>query len=156
MIAGESHAFSQGFDYGISLNLLFKNMCVHMPLYVFTDSKSVFDTITASKRLKKLRLMNEIAYIRRAYRDNEITNVGWVRSEHNIADSLTRFESNETLRTAMQTEILCFTIQEWVYKDNGSIPSTKAGETETRLSWIQNPDSEFPQKKKKSECDTEC
>lgn len=130
MIAGEAHAFSQGFDYGISLNLLFKKMCVHLPLYVFTDSKSIFDTITASKRLKELRLMNDIADIRRAYKDNEITNVAWVRSEDNVADNLTRFKGNNILRHAMETGTLRFTIQEWVYKDGDTLPDTALSQKE--------------------------
>lgn len=40
------------------------------PLYSFTDSKSSFDTIVASKRLKELWLMNDISELRRDYKDN--------------------------------------------------------------------------------------
>ena len=82
---------------------------------MFTDSKSIFDTITASKRMKELRFLNEIADIRRAYKDNEITNVAYIRSEDNIADNLTKFIGNGILRKALETGRLDFTIQEWVY-----------------------------------------
>lgn len=42
MIASESHAFSQGYDCGIFLRLLFKKMCTDMPLYdIYFDFESV-------------------------------------------------------------------------------------------------------------------
>jgi len=121
MHASETYTFSAGFDYGISLRMLFKKMHIDLPLYVFTDCKSIFDTITDSKRLRELRLMNEISDIRRAYRDNEITNVGWIRSEQNIAENLTRLVDNKILRTALETGRLQFTIEQWVYKDDDSV-----------------------------------
>jgi len=58
MLAVETYAFSHGFDYGISLRMLLKSMKLDIPLYIFTDSKCIFDTITSSKRLRELRLMN--------------------------------------------------------------------------------------------------
>ena len=60
MLTGETYAFSHVYDYGISLKMLLSNMHIHVPLFLFTDSKSIFDTITASKQLRELRLMNEI------------------------------------------------------------------------------------------------
>lgn len=120
MLASETYAFSTGYDYGVSLRMLFKNMALNLPLYIFTDCKSIFDTITASKRLRELRLMNEIADIRRAYRQNEITNIAWIRSENNIADNLTRHVGNDLLKRAMATGELKFVVEQWVYKDETS------------------------------------
>lgn len=120
MLASETYAFSLGSDYGVSLRMLFKSMHIEMPLYIFTDYKSIFDTITASKRLRELRLMNEIADIRRAYRQSEITNVAWIRSEQNTADNLTRHNGNDISRKSIETGRLEFTIKQWVYKDNGN------------------------------------
>lgn len=117
MLAGEVYAFSQGYDYGVSIRMMFKAMNIDIPLYIFTDSKSIFDTITASKRLRELRLMNDIADIRRAYRVNEITNIAWVRSAQNIADNFTRHVGNDILVNAMQTGRLKFVIEQWVFKD---------------------------------------
>jgi len=118
MLAVETYAFSHGFDYGISLRMLLKSMKLEIPLYIFTDSKFIFDTITASKHLRELRLMNEIADIRHAYRENEITNIAWIRSDQNIADNFTRHHGNNILRNAIETGRLNFIIEQWVYKDN--------------------------------------
>ena len=81
MLASETYSFSLGYHYDISPHMLFQCMKLEIKLYVFTDCESIFDTITASKRFRELRLMNEIADIRRAYRQGEITNVAWIRSE---------------------------------------------------------------------------
>lgn len=119
MLAGEVYSFSLGYDYGISLKLLLQQMSVNIPLFIFTDSKSIFDTITASKRLRELRLMNKVADFRRAYKHNEISNVAWIRSAQNIADNFTRREGNNILRETMRTGKIKFTIEQWVYKDDG-------------------------------------
>lgn len=64
--------------------------------------------------------MNEIADIRRAYRENEINNVAWIRSQQNVADNLTRYNGNLILRNAMDTGRLDFKIEQWAYKNNAT------------------------------------
>jgi len=125
MLASETYAFSLGYDYGMSLRMLFSSMSIDIPLYIFTDAKSIFDTITASKRLRELRLMNEISDVRRAYREREITNVAWIRSEQNIADNLTRSNGNDILRRTMESGKLDFVIEQWVYKDDATAQGNK-------------------------------
>jgi len=124
MLASETYAFSNGYDYGVSLRMMFKKMSLDLPLYIFTDCKSIFDTITASKRLRELRLMNEIADIRRAYRQNEITNIAWIRSERNIADNFTRHVGKDLLKHAMTTGELKFVVEQWVYKNPTTVTAT--------------------------------
>lgn len=90
MLAGETYAFSQGYDYGYSFKHVMNQMGKNIPLFIFTDSKSILYTTTKSKRLRERRLMNNTADIRRAYRDDEISNIGWTRSKNNIVDNLKR------------------------------------------------------------------
>lgn len=127
MLANETYAFSLGYDYGVSLRLLFKNMGMKIPFYIFIDCKSIFDTITASKRLRELRLMNEIADIRRAYRRGDFTNVAWIHSAQNIADNMTKHEGNTILADTMATGCLDLTIEQWVYEEDiiGKYPYEK-------------------------------
>lgn len=106
----------------MSIKMLFHNMGIKIPLYVFTDAKSIFDTITASKRLRELRLMNDISEIRRAYRANEIDNVAWIRSEQNIADDLTRLIGNGILFNTLRSGTLNFIIEQWVCKEDDTTP----------------------------------
>lgn len=106
MLAGDVYAFSQGYDYGVSIKMIFNVMKIEIPLYIFTSSESIFDTITASKRLRELRLVIDIVDIRRAYRANEITNIGWVCSNHNVADNFNRHVENDILVNAMRASRL--------------------------------------------------
>lgn len=81
MLVSETSDFSLGYDYIFSLRTFFSNMSIMIPLDILTDFKSIFYTITTSKCLRELRLMNVIAGIRSAYRNDEIKNVAWIRSK---------------------------------------------------------------------------
>lgn len=93
---------------------MFKAMDIDIPLYIFTDAKSIFDTITALRWLRKLRLMNDIADIRSAYCVNKITNIAWICSPQNIADNSTRHIGYDILIYAMSTGRLKFVIEQSV------------------------------------------
>lgn len=64
----------------------------------------MFDTVTTFKRLRELRLMNEIVDIRRPCCTNEIGNIAWICSNQNVADNLTRIIGNDILWNAMETK----------------------------------------------------
>lgn len=89
LLAGEDYLFFQGYDYGISITMMFKLLKVDVLLYIFTDSKRVFDTITASKHLREFCSKNDIADIRHAY----------------------------LLTNAMQSGRLDFVIEQWIFKE---------------------------------------
>lgn len=114
MLADEVYFFSLGYDYGISLKILLQQMSRNIPLFIFTDSKSIFDTVTASKRLREVRLMDGVADFRRAYKHNEISNVAWIRSAQNNADNFTRCDGNNILHETMRTGKIKFVIKQWV------------------------------------------
>lgn len=114
ILVDKVYAFSIGYDFGVSIRMLLRKMEIDVPLYLFTDSKSIFDTITASKRLRELRLTNAVVDIRRAYKDDEISSVAWIRSEHNIADNFTRLNGNDVLNEVLRSGKLNCTIEQLV------------------------------------------
>lgn len=118
MLAAKVYAFSQGFDYEVSMMIMFKYMRINVSFYIFTDSKSIFDTVNRFRRLRELQLMNDIADIRRAYRANETPNIYWVRYKRNSADNFTRHGGNDILDNAMRTGHQDFVIEQWVIKGN--------------------------------------
>lgn len=118
MLAGETYGFSSGYDYGMTLKLLFQSMNKKIPLFILTDTKSIFDTLTTSRRLRELRLMNDISEIRRAYRTQEIDNVGWLRPEHNYADPFTRRGRRDMIVDAMKSGRLNIKIEKWIYRED--------------------------------------
>lgn len=117
MPAAEVYAFSRRYEYGISVKIMLKELGVMAPLSIFTDAKSIFDTINAPKRMCNMRVTNDMADIRRAYRINKIENVDWVRSSKDIADNFTRHIQNNILMDVMRTGHLDFVSEQWVFKE---------------------------------------
>lgn len=88
--------------------MMFKAIKMDVRLYMFTSSKSIFDAVTTSKSLQKLRSMSDVANIRRTYRVNEFTNVARVCSAQNVADKVTGHVGYDNLANAMCTGRLDF------------------------------------------------
>lgn len=82
---------------------MFQTIGKRIPLDMLTDSKSIFNTVITSRRLREIRLMNNIAEIRRAYITTKINNVEWVRSEHNYATPFTRYGKQAMIVSAMES-----------------------------------------------------
>ena len=59
-------------------------------LQMRTDSLQMFDVVTKASSTTERRLMIDIAAARESYNREEISNVGLIMSEHNIADGLTK------------------------------------------------------------------
>lgn len=59
-------------------------------LHLLTDSKSMIDILTQSTRTSEKRLMLKIRTARQDYQSKSISYTGFVRSDHNLADGLTK------------------------------------------------------------------
>lgn len=91
IMAGEVYAFADAFDavyiFKHDLERIYRQ---HLPPIVLTDSKQVFDVVTRASHTTEKRLMINVAAPRKAYRRNEISIAGLLKSEHNVADGLTK------------------------------------------------------------------
>lgn len=67
-----------------------KIMSRRIPLQLYTDSDSLFKVIIKNSSTTERRLMIDIQATREAYGNKEIVDIGWVRSEDNPADALTK------------------------------------------------------------------
>lgn len=87
------------FDVAATLSLelgaLYKRK---VPLHLFTESKSLFDVISKGSRTSEKRLMLDIAAAREGFRDKLIFDIGFVRSNINLADRLTKLMKQESLQ----------------------------------------------------------
>lgn len=68
-----------------------------IPVQLFTDSKCLFDVIWKGSRTSEKRIMLDIAAAREGFCDKTISDIGFVRSNHNIADGLTKSMSQASL-----------------------------------------------------------
>lgn len=85
------------------MKIVSKLLKIDMSFHIFKAFKSNFDTIASSKHLCELRLMIDIAGILRVYRANEITNIGWVLSEQNVANNFIRYIDNNIFVKSRRT-----------------------------------------------------
>eukprot|EP00171_Calliarthron_tuberculosum_P023237 IDg23237t1 len=91
VLAAEIYALSACFDFCFTFahdlaNILGKKI----PIFLFTDSKSIFDTITKLSSVSEKRLLIDISSLRQSYSSGEISNIGHILSEFNPADPLTK------------------------------------------------------------------
>lgn len=88
-MGGKVYAFADVFDAAFIIrHVLERIYAQHLPLVMLTDSKQLFGVITRASHTTEKRLMIDVAAAREAYNRYEISNVGLVKSEHNVSDGL--------------------------------------------------------------------
>lgn len=123
-LAAELYALSQAYDVRFSLKRtasLQLNKKVDMKL--FTDSRTLFDTTMSLCNTTENRLLIDIFCLREAYRNGELRHLGWIRTKHNLADSLTKDVPNSSLHEALRTHRITTQVSQWITK--GRISSRK-------------------------------
>ena len=83
---------------------------------MFTDSKSLFDVITKSSQTQERRLMIDLQAVRNAYTTHEISNVGFLRSEENPADGMTKPGKCAALDHLLRTGKADFAVSQWILR----------------------------------------
>jgi hypothetical protein len=97
-MAAETLAFADGFDCAFTLREELKRLLgKHVPMLMLTDSAGLFDAITRHNRTSEGRLMLDIYAARESYRNREMDNIALIRSQHNIADAMTKVRGNSAL-----------------------------------------------------------
>ena len=117
IMGGEVYAFAEGFDsvYAIKRTLE-KVYRQNLPVTMLTDSKQMFDVITKASHTSEKRLMIDVAAARGAYNRNDISNVGLVLSQHNIADGLTKITNCKSLNEVMESGYDKNPVQQWIFR----------------------------------------
>lgn len=91
VLGAELCAFCDAMDFATAIRRTIESILgKEIPLYMHADSKSLFDTITKRSQISEKRLLIDLATLRDAYRRHEMSNIGFMRAEHNIADPLTK------------------------------------------------------------------
>ncbi len=100
VLAAELYALAHGFDAGFALShTVCKLLGRKMKVQVFTDSRTLFDSITSLCSMTEKSLLIDIYCLREAYRNGELANLSLIRTQHNISDALTTTSSRHTLST---------------------------------------------------------
>lgn len=73
-----------------------------VPLQFLTDPKCLFDVISKGSRTSEKRLMLDTAAAHEKFRTADVSDIGLVRSEDNLADDLTKAMQRPALRTCIR------------------------------------------------------
>lgn len=121
IMGGELYAFTDAFDAAfILVQDLRRGMNQDIPIFMFTDSKQVFDIMTRGKRPMEKRLAIDVAAACNAYRRFEIERVGLVRGEDNPADALSKIHHNGMLHKLIENNKDETPVQEWIVRTKTS------------------------------------
>lgn len=85
ILGTEVYTFADAFDHAYTLKYDSQIMLrKHMSLYMLTDSKSLFDTLTKSSTTNRKPLMIDVRTVRDGYAIHKIFNVRFIRSENSL------------------------------------------------------------------------
>lgn len=116
-MSAEVIAFSDMSDTAITLGQEIEILVNQkVPVQLLTDSKSLFDVISKGTRTSEKRTMLDIAASREAFRDKIISDIGFVRSNKNVADGLTKEMNQTALRTVLQSGKLSISPDQWIIR----------------------------------------
>ena len=106
VLAAEVIAFADMFDDAFTIRsqlqqALRKDVVMHLS----TDSKCLFQIISKSSRTNEKRPMLDICATRQAYKQKQISNISFVRSERNLADGLNKPRKGKALYDLCHTDL---------------------------------------------------
>lgn len=118
VMAAELIAFSDLFDAAYTLADELRQLLPKFPIPVrlFTDNKSLFDVISKGSRTAEKRLMLDIAAAREGFWKHEISDIGFVRSNNNLADGLTKSMKQEALRFSLLSGRVDVLVDQWIIR----------------------------------------
>lgn len=115
IMGGEVCAFVDAFDYAFMMMKDLNTMLGKViPIFMFTDSKQLFDALTKGKRTTEKRLMIDILSARQSYKRFEISAIGLVTGLSNPADGLSKIGGNGALQKILETGMDETPVEQWI------------------------------------------
>ena len=110
-------AFADAFDMAFAIRNDPSNMLSQkLPIVMLTDSLSLIDVVTKATLTTEKRLMIDIRVVKDSYHRNEIENIGFIRSEYNPADALTKVKPSSILEIIMSSSQLIHPVEQWIQR----------------------------------------
>lgn len=117
VLGAEVHAFTDAFDARYITKHDIQTICKQdiSLIIMFTDSKSLFDVNTkCSSTLEKL-LMIDTSAVHEAYRREEVSYVGFFKSECNPAGAFIKLGNSRTLENVL-SRIRNLSVEQWIIR----------------------------------------
>lgn len=114
-MGAETLAFVNAFDNALLIKHDLKRMLnMDIPILMITDSEALFRILTRVRYTTERRLEIDIASARQAYSTKEISNIGWIHTDDNYADDLTKIGGNGALLRLLKTHQVKHEIRQWI------------------------------------------
>jgi hypothetical protein len=115
VVGAETMALADAFDAAYSLKHDLQAMLGHeVPITIYTDSLSLFDVLTKATIPMEKRLMIDVLAIKDAYKNRELNTIGFIRTNDNPADVLTKIMAPDVLTKILSSAKLDFKVEQWI------------------------------------------
>ena len=117
VLYAEVIAFTDLFDDAMAIRSQIEHALQEpVPMNLMTNLKSFFDIISKGSRTSEERAMLEILATRQAYQRQKISNIGFLRSEDNLADRFTKEKKQGALLQMMLDESHVKVCEHWIIR----------------------------------------
>ncbi|KAN0072054.1 hypothetical protein V8E54_009783 [Elaphomyces granulatus] len=82
------------------------------------DSFSLYECLVKLGTTNEKRLMIDLMTIRQAYKRREISDVIWIKGDHNPADTMTKHDGNKALKRIIDSNKLHMEMAGWVERES--------------------------------------
>lgn len=107
VLAAELFALSHAYDIGFALRFTISELlCRPVTMHLYTDSKTLFQSVINLTSMTEKRLLIDIATLREAYRSGDLEHLAHIDTADNPADAMTNPRSTAALVRALQTNTL--------------------------------------------------
>lgn len=115
-LSAEVIAFAYLFDDAFALRTQLEHALRRgVAMHLLTDSKSLFDIISKGSRNSEKRIKLDLHATRQAYVSREISKIGFVHINHNLADGLTKPKMQGALLGLLMKgghDVIC---EQWIF-----------------------------------------
>ena len=117
-LAAEALAMLDGIDsalYIVALlnELIYDKSEQQIPMHCVADNKSLWDALASTKYITEKRSQIDIGALKEAIKNNNIEHISWVKTNEQLADSLTKYEASSVplVNTCYMKENLVLLLQ---------------------------------------------
>jgi hypothetical protein len=117
ILKAETLACTAAVDVAYEMRLQLAQMGIDAEMDVLKESKLLYIELQGHKIVTEKRLMTDVADIRQDLRKKEVTRVGFVRSQYNLADGLTKplqLSKDSALTSVLRTARHRFVFEEFI------------------------------------------
>jgi hypothetical protein len=96
---------AHGFDTGATIKSTLERILriKTLSLLLYTDSKSLYDSLVKLGTTQEKRLMVDLMCLRQWYERREITEIKWIDGDNNPANTMTKSKPCQALRDLIDT-----------------------------------------------------